>query len=664
MEEQSEGEIMSGNDFMEPLVLQKPHASYLLSRDGRYNAAEIFITKVFGGRKIRKILFVHPPDANKTSFNFEVGKRGGFYNFPPYGLGVLARKVADAGIEARITGLHNYILKKCRECQDSGEFDYDKLWKSKLRADILEFQPDLISVTCLFTMTYAPFKDVCREIKELTPSWSDNFKTIPVAIGGVHVTQYIDIVLDDLPEVEFAFLNEAEAALAKFVGIVNGNPIEGIAQTVFNTPTDRLFFKESAKPEASDINIIPTFDLMDVSDYSNNGRVGSFTWTREPGTLFASVLSNRGCRAACTFCNVRNFNGVGVRQRSIESVIEELVILKEDYGIGHITWLDDDLLYDEKRSIRLYNEMVKKNLNLTWDAMNGVIAASCKDEVIAAAAKSGCLAVNIGVESGNGEVQKQIKKPGNSRRFLKAAEVFKKYDSINARLFLMLGFPGETHRMISDTITLSLEMNLDWHSITILQPWMTTPIYEAMAEQGLLEKRQEKLEGRYSAGPFGQQRSVELGAPLLVEDFRSCFSPENLDKVPSKDKLLDIWFFTNYYLNFHRLFMETRKHKMEQQLRNLENICAIVAPGNGFAIYFRALLQSRLFNRVNSDVVADLENVFRNSKFWPKVFESLGLSLDHVKNNCFPDKLSAKAELGLEHITPGWFRSEGKTAEW
>lgn len=655
---------MSTSNLMERDVLREPQVIGLLGRGSEYGKARTFIDKVFAGREIRKILFVHPPDVSKNSFNFEVGKRGGFYNFPPYGLGVLARKVADAGIEARITGLHNYILKKCRECRDSGEFDFDKLWKTKLHADIFEFQPDLIAVTCLFTMTYEPFKDVCREIKKARSSCSDNIRTIPVAIGGVHVTQYIDTVLDDLPEVEFAFLNEAEVALTRFVGIVNGDPIERIAQAAINAPYDRLFFRESAKPAASDINVIPAFDLMDVSDYARNGRVGSFTWTRESDTLFASVLSNRGCRAACTFCNVRNFNGVGVRQRSIESVIEELVMLKEVYGIGHITWLDDDLLFDEKRSIRLYNEMVRKNLNLTWDAMNGVIAASCKDEVIAAAAESGCLAVNIGVESGNGEVQKQIKKPGNSRRFLKAAEVFKKYDSINARLFLMLGFPGETHRMIADTITLSLEMNLDWHSITILQPWMTTPIYEAMVEQGLLEKRLEKLEGRYSAGPFGQQRSVEFGAPLLVQEFRSCFSPENLDKVPSKDKLLDIWFFTNYYLNFHRLFMETRKHKMEQQLRNLENICTVVAPGNGFAIYFRALLQSRLFNRVDSDVVADLDNVFRNSSFWPKVFEGLDLSLDHVKYNSFPGTSSAKAELGLEHITPGWFRGEGKTAEW
>ena len=65
---------------------------------------------------------------------------------------------------------------------------------------------------------------------------------------------------------------------------------------------------------------------------------------------FATVLSNRGCRAQCTFCSVRNFNGVSVRQRSVESVLDELELLKDRYGIGHFVWLDDDLLKDHRRA--------------------------------------------------------------------------------------------------------------------------------------------------------------------------------------------------------------------------------------------------------------------------------------------------------------------------
>ena len=48
-----------------------------------------------------------------------------------------------------------------------------------------------------------------------------------------------------------------------------------------------------------------------------------------------------------------------------------------------------------------FDAMVRRGLRLTWDASNGVIAASCTEEVIAAAEASGCIALIIGMESGH-----------------------------------------------------------------------------------------------------------------------------------------------------------------------------------------------------------------------------------------------------------------------
>ena len=52
---------------------------------------------------------------------------------------------------------------------------------------------------------------------------------------------------------------------------------------------------------------------------------------------------------------------MGVRRRKVSSVIEELKILKYDYNIDHVLWLDDDFLYNQKESIHLFNEMIKNN---------------------------------------------------------------------------------------------------------------------------------------------------------------------------------------------------------------------------------------------------------------------------------------------------------------
>ena len=68
--------------------------------------------------------------------------------------------------------------------------------------------------------------------------------------------------------------------------------------------------------------------------------------------------------------------------------MDELKILKYEYGINHIMWLDDDFLKGTERTLKLFNEIIRQGLNITWDCTNGVIASSCTEEIIAAAAAS------------------------------------------------------------------------------------------------------------------------------------------------------------------------------------------------------------------------------------------------------------------------------------
>ena len=106
------------------------------------------------------------------------------------------------------------------------------------------------------------------------------------------------------------------------------------------------------------------------------------------------------------------------------------------------------------------------------------IAASCTEEVIAAAEASGCIALIIGMESGNPTILRQIAKPGTVDTFLRAAEVLRRHERINSNVYFMLGFPGETIGMIRDTIEIARRMGLDWYRMKPLQPLPSTPMVE------------------------------------------------------------------------------------------------------------------------------------------------------------------------------------------
>jgi hypothetical protein len=303
-------------------------------------------------------------------------------------------------------------------------------------------------------------------------------------------------------------------------------------------------------------------------------------------------------------------------------------------------WLDDDLLMDHGRAIALFNEMARRNLKLTWDATNGVLSASCTEEVIAAAEASGCIALNLGVESGNPDILRQVKKPATVPVYLKAAEVLRKHPAIHASVLLMVGFPGETMAMIQDTVNLARTMDLDWYRISPLQPLPNTPIFDAMAAQGLVKPA--TLETRFMGGSYGKQAEIEQG--LRKEAFRSMDPLETLppDQVPDPEMIMDIWFAMNYKLNFERLRRETRPVKIQQQLNHLATLSDVISPENAFALYFTGILQGRTQGFADPGVLERLASRLATSDYWRDRFQAFGL---HVSDLSAPLLRTATKEL-------------------
>jgi len=596
---------------------------------GALRRAEAMLSKFFPKGKLERVLLVTPPDADASLFRFDTAKRGRYTNYPPYGLLLIAQHLRDEGVDVRICNLNDEILQQCRTAETAEEFDFDAVWQDRLDAELDAFDPDLVGVTCMFTMTHGSFKNVCERIGATGR---------PVAVGGVHVTNDVERVLDDVPAASIAFLREGDMAIKTFAAVVGGKtPVEELSQVILDSGGERLRFLQPLVPGIEEIDTVPAYDLIDVGSYSGAGTIGAFYCFKPKDTKFATVLSNRGCRAQCTFCSVRNFNGTGVRQRSVGSVIDELKLLKEEHGIEHIMWLDDDLLKDHARAVSLFNEMVRHDLNLTWDATNGVIAKSCTEEVISAAAESGCIALNIGMESGNRDILRSVRKPGTVETFLAAAEVLRNYDQIHSSVFLMVGFPGETMEMVFDTISVARQMDLDWYRVSQLQPLPNTPLYDAMVAQGLIQQTGSK-DLRFNGGAYGKQTEIEQGRQLATPDFREAFANIPLDAIPTPEQLTDIWFFMNYHLNFHRIFHESNPVKIDQLIAHLNVLADVISPENGFALYFLGVLQHRKFGAIEPKLIERLKTRLATSSYWQDRFDAFGLSVEDLESCDFSSK--------------------------
>lgn len=582
----------------------------------------------YGSKKFKKILLVQPPDGDIDLFDNIRAKQKKYENFPPYGLAVLASHLKN-DCDCKIINLNDVIIDEAINTKDN-EFDYNKALRNKIDFELKEFKPDLIALTCMFSQTHKSMIDVISYIK------SKNV-IIPICAGGVHITNSFqnlktrDDLIRDLKDVNFIFLLEAEISFKNFILFLNKKfEIDHLSQVFFNFTKNKFLFKKISRPQGEDIDAIPDFSLLDLKKTSNNGRIGAYKFLLDPEkTVLATSLSNRGCRGQCTFCSVRNFNGKGVRGRCIESVINELKILKYEHGVNHIMWLDDDLLYNEKRSIELFNRMVQEKLDITWDASNGLVAKSCTYEVMKAAAESGCIGIRIGMESGNVQVLRDIKKPGTVKNFLDAAENLRKVPEINSGVYIMIGFPNETYQMILDTIEVCIQMDLDWYTINPLMPLPNTPVFDEMLNAGMIDGA-DFQKTSYVNGSFGKLKKVDF----LSKDFKTVFS-KNKDSIPSKEDIDDIWAYMNFHLNFVRLLEEERPEKLNQQFKWLKYINSTVSPNNVFAKYFLGYLYNKIDGVIPNKLINDLEVVLRGNKYWNERFNDFKLSTNHLKNADF-----------------------------
>ena len=608
------------------------------------NKAKAHFKKLMNGKKIKRVIFFNPPDVDDDIFDYNIAKRGRANNYPSYGLGILGAQLRQKKYDVSICNLNHEVLKYVYQNKEEEDFNFLETWQNIIIDHVDKFKPDVIGVSCLFSVTHNSFKKVCAFIKK-------NFPNVPLLIGGVHVSHDIYGVINDLEGVDLVSLFEGDKALPNLFEIINGErDIEELAQFAFKDGKDIFIFEKRMVPDGNDMSVLPAYDIMDVKNHSKYGTIGSWHGLLGDNVVVSTCQSNRGCRAACTFCNVRTYHGKTVRHKTVEAVVDELLCLQNDYGVEHIVWLDDDLLKDHERTIHMFNEMVRRNVKLTWDATNGVIAHSLKQiEVVDAMHKSGCIGLHIGIESGNPGILKEIRKPGTVETFLEASEILQDFPDINCRALLMLGFPRETLGMIFDTIELAEKMNFDWNNLSVLQPWKGTPIYEQMSDEGLLGmeegtlKTEDNEKAPYQLGTYSRQRAIETGkikSDFDIDDFSNGFLQKlkipNLDIIPDAKDLDDLWFYMNIRVNFAKLLRENRPIKIKQQYLWLNYVCNKTAPDNAMIIYFFALMQKKYLGNVEKNIKLRLKDRLNDSSYWREKFNLFDLSLSHVETETFP----------------------------
>lgn len=186
---------------------------------------------------------------------------------------------------------------------------------------------------------------------------------------------------------------------------------------------------------------------------------------------FLPMITSRGCPFSCSFCSKAVF-GNKYRVRNIDLVMEEIDILRQDYGVNNIKFYDDVFTLDKERAVEIAQRI---NNSVAWSCMTRV---NLVDRfTLNRMQRGGCYSIAFGLESGNAEVLKGINKNTTLEEGEQAVR-YAKEAGMKVIGYFMLGCPGETWQTIADTVDYAISLKLDYSQVSIATALPGSELYE------------------------------------------------------------------------------------------------------------------------------------------------------------------------------------------
>jgi radical SAM superfamily enzyme YgiQ (UPF0313 family) len=222
-------------------------------------------------------------------------------------------------------------------------------------------------------------------------------------------------------------------------------------------------------PNLSDMPI-PLHNLLPLDKYRMPMIKGPFTF----------IVTSRGCPAGCTYCIKHVSYQYATRLRSPENIMEELWGLKK-LGMNNIHMYADLFTVNRDQVMGLCELMIKENIQIKWTCNSRVDYVD--EELLQRMAEAGCWLISWGIESGNEQILRHVRKgayPDKAQRALQ----WSRDAGIKNWGYFIIGLPGETEETIRQTIDFAKTLPLDIALFHVAAPYPGTPFFFEVVENG------------------------------------------------------------------------------------------------------------------------------------------------------------------------------------
>jgi anaerobic magnesium-protoporphyrin IX monomethyl ester cyclase len=392
-------------------------------------------------------------------------------------------------------------------------------WSDVAMGDQLaDMRPDIVGISQWTHNRHASL-DLARLVRRTIPAST-------VVMGGGHATFcYRDILREGTP-VDVVVMGEGEETLLELAACRSAGKdwrhVKGIAFR-----DDGTLAVNPPRPSLGNLDRLPV-----PARYLDD----SIGVDRELQAEF--ILTARGCPFVCHFCSSPGFWNRQVRFRSPEHIVDEILYIRDRYGLIYFSLRDDTFTADRSRAMAFCRLLIDRNARILWNCQSRVSALD--EELLVWMKRAGCECVQLGVESGSPRILDMLGKliaPGEVET---VAGLIRRV-GINLSVYLISDVPGETESDINQTVELVRRMRPDDGYVSPLAYYPGTRLFEEAVGTGRVAR--DIFETNRDAAVYASGRPGRNSRRLLKA--LASHAPETENRFRRQKRLLGYCYVTN-----------------------------------------------------------------------------------------------------------------------
>ncbi|MFX1297711.1 MAG: B12-binding domain-containing radical SAM protein [Promethearchaeota archaeon] len=348
---------------------------------------------------------------------------------------------------------------------------FDNL-KESLKSYFTKNKPLAIGITIRNTDTclYQGQAFYLDEIKELL-NYLNSLQNAPIIIGGIGFS-IAPIAIMNYCGADFGVYGEGENALPLFLRAIRSN------QDFTKVPN--LIYRKNQTLIQNPTQYINLKDIQFHRDIINNPR-----YFKEGGQ--GNIETKRGCNQKCIYCADPICKGHDIRLKDPRSVCVEFeTLIKQGINCFHLC--DSEFNIPLSHAKTVCKAIIEKELHTQMTWYTYCAPTPFDDELAELMKDAGCIGINFGVDSGDDEILRRLRRSHSSRDIIRTS-AFCKANKITFLCDLLIGGPGETQSSIKTTIDFMKEVQPNRAGFSIgVRIYPRTELAQIVQKEGQIMK--------------------------------------------------------------------------------------------------------------------------------------------------------------------------------